>query len=231
MRRSILMTSVVLTFAFLSSLACSFSDVTRVFQRGQGAAEVAELPTPTETQIATAETPGDAVTLSPADALQLTLQAGMPTEVDVTLPPAAQVTVNTDGTAPDFTIQMFDGSSFKLSEQRGKVVLINFWASWCGPCRAEMPALSDMWDKYKDRVVFIGVASNDSASAAKAFAQNFKVRHPLAFDTDNSVADAYEVSAFPTTFLVNKKGIIRSRLVGAVDINGLPALLDALAKQ
>jgi peroxiredoxin len=88
-----------------------------------------------------------------------------------------------------------------------------------------------MWDKYKDRVVFIGVASNDSASAAKAFAQNFKVRHPLAFDVDDSVANAYEVSAFPTTFLINKKGVIRSRLVGAVDINGLPALLDGLVKQ
>src|SRR5258707_5069569 len=170
--------------------------------------------------------------INAADALQLTLQAGlpMPTWDLSTLPPGAQVVTSLDsGEALDVTIDTFDSKTFKLSDYRGKVVLINFWASWCGPCHAEMNDLMKIWQTYKDKdVVFIGLAVDDDMVTAKGFVQEFNIQYPIAFDTNSMVAAAYKADVLPTTVLVDKQGQLNLHVRGGLDANAMPLFLDKL---
>jgi len=120
-------------------------------------------------------------------------------------------------TAPDFTLKLLDGGEVTLSELRGKVVLVNFWASWCPPCREEMPAIESVYGSYKDLgLVVIGanLTAQDSEQEAASFAKEVGVTFPIALDTDNMVGNFYRVTALPTSFFIDRKGVIRSVIVG-----------------
>ncbi|MGH8249337.1 MAG: TlpA family protein disulfide reductase [Steroidobacteraceae bacterium] len=112
--------------------------------------------------------------------------------------------------APDFTLANRAGGELSLSGLRGQVVLINFWASWCGPCRQEFPALDQIYARYKP-MGFTLVAIN--VESEKADAERFlgmqKVSFPILFDPDNRVSGSYGVSAMPTTVLVDRQGRVR----------------------
>lgn len=120
-------------------------------------------------------------------------------------------------TAPDFTLDLLDGGTVSLSDLRGKVVLVNFWTSWCPPCRKEMPAIESVYRSYKEIglvVIGLNLTAQDSKQEAAAFAQEVGVTFPIALDLDNSVGTLYRVTALPTSFFIDRKGVIRSVIVG-----------------
>ncbi len=114
------------------------------------------------------------------------------------------------GNAPDFTLKSNSGDNLKLSEYEGEVVMINFWATWCGPCRQEMPALEQLYQKYKDLgFVILGVNIDEDSSKTKDFLAKRPVNFPVLYDTKKQVSDLYNVVAMPTTYLIDRDGKLR----------------------
>jgi peroxiredoxin len=112
--------------------------------------------------------------------------------------------------APDFTLKSLDGKNLKLSELTGNVVLINFWASWCGPCREEMPLLNALHNKYQPLgFTVLGVNVEEDVQGAKGFLKNFPVDFPVLLDNTNQVSKQYKVIAMPTTVVVDRDGNMR----------------------
>ena len=119
--------------------------------------------------------------------------------------------------APDFTLDTLDGNKVTLSELRGKIVVVNIWATWCPPCRAETPALQKSYEQYKDSdVVILGVdlTNQDAVSDVESFVQEFKLTYPILLDRDGRVGNLYQIKGLPSTFFVNREGIIRTVVVG-----------------
>jgi peroxiredoxin len=112
--------------------------------------------------------------------------------------------------APDFTLKSLSGENLKLSEMTGNVVLINFWASWCGPCREEMPLLNALHSKYEPLgFTVLGVNVEEDVNGAKGFLKNFPVDFPVLLDNTNKVSKQYKVIAMPTTVVVDRDGNMR----------------------
>ena len=119
------------------------------------------------------------------------------------------------GEAPDFTLTTFQGETITLSELRGKVVVINFWASWCPPCREEAPYLERTWRKYRDRgVVFIGVDYADTEKEALVYIAEFDITYPNGPDIGTRISQAYRIRGVPETFFVDKRGQLRGVHIG-----------------
>jgi peroxiredoxin len=114
------------------------------------------------------------------------------------------------GPAPDFTLPARGGSNLSLSQYKGQVVMINFWATWCGPCRQEMPLLDAMYRKYKGMgFTLIGVNVEPDSKAAEKFLQGMPVTFPVAFDAESRVSKLYKVQGMPSTVIVDRKGNAR----------------------
>ncbi len=112
--------------------------------------------------------------------------------------------------APDFTLKSLEGPNIKLSELRGDVVLINFWASWCGPCRQEMPLLEELNTKYAPMgFTMLGVNVEQDSTAAKSMLAELGISFPILFDDQNSVSESYDVIAMPTTIVVDRDGNVQ----------------------
>jgi peroxiredoxin len=112
--------------------------------------------------------------------------------------------------APDFTLKSLSGQNVNLNEQRGKITVINFWASWCGPCRKEMPILQRFHDKYTDLGVQVwGVNVEQENQAGRDFISKINVNFPILFDEKNTLSALYQVDAMPTTVVVDRSGLIR----------------------
>jgi len=121
------------------------------------------------------------------------------------------------GEAPDFTLTGFDGGTLTLSELRGKVVVVNVWASWCLPCRDEAPYLERVWRRYRDRgVVVVGVAYADRKEPARAFLEEFDITYFNGPDVGAEIARAYNIQGVPETFFVGKDGQLRGMSMGAL---------------
>ena len=112
--------------------------------------------------------------------------------------------------APDFVLKSATGENLRLSEYRGDVVMINFWATWCGPCRQEMPLLDELYNRYQ-RVGFslLGVNIDDDSQKAMAMVKELDVSFPVLFDAQKKVSKLYEVEAMPVTILVDREGTVR----------------------
>lgn len=112
--------------------------------------------------------------------------------------------------APDFTLKSLSGKNIKLSELAGKVVLLNFWASWCAPCRLEMPLLNDLHNKYQalDFVV-LGVNVEEQTDLARSYISQRPVDFPILFDSSNTVSKLYQVVAMPSTVMIDRNGQMR----------------------
>jgi len=122
----------------------------------------------------------------------------------------ASAAVQPSATAPDFTLRSVGGANLRLAEQRGQVVLVNFWATWCGPCRQEMPHLNRLYDKYRSAgFVLLGVNIDDDPRAAADLAAKLGVHFPVLLDTDKRVSRAYDMSAMPATLLIDRDGHVR----------------------
>ena len=112
--------------------------------------------------------------------------------------------------APDFALRSLKGPSVRLSEHLGEVVIINFWATWCGPCRQEMPLLDELYGKYQlAGLIMLSVNIDEHAEPAIEMAQTLKVSYPVLFDARKEVSRAFEVSAMPVTVLVDRAGVVR----------------------
>lgn len=114
------------------------------------------------------------------------------------------------GAAPDFTLKSMGGKNLKLSEYRGQVVMINFWASWCGPCRQEMPHLDKLYQRYSSLgFTILGVNVEENSKPAQDILNKSPVSFPVLFDTRNEVSKLYNVVAMPSTVLVDRNGNMR----------------------
>lgn len=117
--------------------------------------------------------------------------------------------------APDFTLNTLDGGAITLSDLRGQAVLVNFWASWCPPCRAEMPAIQRVYERYRDQgFTVLAVDLQESDRQVAAFSSSLGLTFPILMDRDGSVFNRYQVKALPSTFFVDRQGVIRDVAVG-----------------
>lgn len=116
----------------------------------------------------------------------------------------------TGQTAPDFALKSSSGENLRLSEYRGDVVMVNFWATWCGPCRQEMPILDELYSRYQ-RVGFslLGVNIDDNSSKAMNMVNELGVTFPVLFDSRKEVSELYDVDAMPVTLLIDREGTVR----------------------
>ena len=137
--------------------------------------------------------------------------------------------------APDFTLDTLQGEQVKLSGLRGKVIVVNFWTTWCPPCRAETPALEMSYEAYKDLdVVILGVnlTDQDSLKEVESFVQEFGLTYPILLDRDGAVGLLYQLSGLPTTFFINREGIIRTVVIGGpMSETSIRSKIEALLKE
>ena len=131
-------------------------------------------------------------------------------------------------TAPDFSVLLFDGEHFQLGAYRGKPVLINFLASWCIPCREEIPILNQVYGEYTTDVAFIAIAVGDTEENAKKFVEKFGLSLPAGIDTTGEIEQAYGVYGVPTTLFIDKEGIISYLHSGGVTEKLLKHELDKI---
>ena len=144
------------------------------------------------------------------------------------------LTLAIDEPAPDFALTNLDGETVRLSDFRGKTVVLNFWASWCPPCREEMPDFQELWDERgeggSDDLVMLALdfLVQDTMADARKFVEGNGFTFPVLFDTaDGAVADRYRVRGLPATFFIDREGVVRSVNYGPVFGNLLP---DGVAK-
>lgn len=146
------------------------------------------------------------------------------------------------GSAPDFTLTTFEGETYKLSELKGRPVVVNFWASWCIPCRDEAPALQRAWETYKDRgVLILGVDYVDTDADAKKFIAEFQQTYPNGPDIGTRISQAYKISGVPETYFIGKdgkllpgiddNGRVKGNWIGPVPENVLIARIEEMLKQ
>ncbi|MBY6036859.1 TlpA family protein disulfide reductase [Fictibacillus nanhaiensis] len=119
--------------------------------------------------------------------------------------------------APDFELKTIDGETIRLSDLKGKVVFVNLWATWCPPCRAEMPEMVRYYNEHsseKIEVLAVNLTQSDSEKEVKEFAETYRLPFPVLLDSEGTVANTYKTVTIPTTFIVDAKGIIKQKHIG-----------------
>jgi cytochrome c biogenesis protein CcmG/thiol:disulfide interchange protein DsbE len=126
-------------------------------------------------------------------------------------PPAPQVGF----AAPDFTLETQDGGTISLADLRGQVVLVNFWATWCPPCRAEMPDIQQVYDRYREQgFTVLAVNQQEGGAQVAPFVDQMGLTFPILMDRDGSVSARYRVNGLPSTFFVDRAGIVQNVTLG-----------------
>lgn len=144
---------------------------------------------------------------------------------------AQQGPVAVGSRAPDFSLNSFDGQPFKLSSLKGKVVVVNFWASWCKPCEEEAAILEAGWQYYKPRgdVVFLGVDYVDTEPEAKAYLSKFNITYPNGPDLATRISQSFRIQGVPETYIIDRNGILRHMQYGVFpSIADIQAVVDPL---
>ncbi len=150
-----------------------------------------------------------------------------------------KVGLKNGNTPPDFSLTSLDGKNVTLSDLRGKKVVLNFWATWCPPCKAEMPHMQNYYEQYakKDNVEIIAVnltsAERDVTADAKidtvmTFRDSFEITFPIVLDPENNAGSDYQILTIPTTYFIDSKGYIQRAIRGPMDAEMLKSYVDAL---
>ncbi len=133
--------------------------------------------------------------------------------------------------APQLTLPRFEGGDLRLEDLRGRVRVVNFWASWCVPCREEAAALEAAWRRYREAgVVLVGVNIQDRDAAARAFLADTRPSYPNVIDATGAVSISYGIYGVPETFVIDREGRIRARQVGAVTVEALEREIEPLLR-
>ena len=208
--RAITPATLLPTLALAALLACA-----------QPAASPTPAP-PTPPPTPTAVTPTPTATPAPTATATSFPRTREPTATPTVAPPELQL----GAPAPDFQVTRFNGDTLRLSDLRGQVVVLNFWASWCPPCRREMPAFQQAWlGSRDDGVVFVGLATGDIEADARAFAAQVGVTYPLGLDLDGAIANRYLVRVMPTTYFIDRDGLLQRKLSGFVNLGVLKVFI------
>lgn len=136
-----------------------------------------------------------------------------------------QVGLEVGQLAPDFTLPLLDGTSASLSDYRGEIVMINMWATWCGPCHREAPHLQQYYEEYGGRFEILAVNVGETVPEARGFVQDYGLTFPVLMDTDMQVATLYGLDAYPTTFILGRDGVILQKVRGSFSEQGLRDVL------
>lgn len=147
--------------------------------------------------------------------------------------PDRDVKVQEGFAAPDFELETLEGERYRLYENNGKPTLVNFWASWCPPCKVEMPHLQKAYEEYGDRVNFLMVdlAFNDDVEAMSQYIEENGYTFPVPLDETGEVAmDQYQAIAIPTTVIVDEEGIITHHIRGAMSEQQIQAIMEEMTK-
>ena len=139
--------------------------------------------------------------------------------LSILLSVSAAAQVKEGENAPNFTLKNLDGKEISLNQFRGKHILVNFWATWCGPCKIEMPSLEALYERFKDRNFVLLAISNDmfGANIVKPFVKAHNINFPVLLDQRLKVSNAFGVVSLPTTFMIDPQGKIIGTLFGAED--------------
>jgi thiol-disulfide isomerase/thioredoxin len=121
-----------------------------------------------------------------------------------------------DQQAPDFILNSLDGEAIRLSELIGKPVLINFWASWCGPCIAEMPLIQERSEQYSDDLIVLGINAGENKRVIEQFVEEQKISFPILPDPGDNVQRQYQINAIPTSYFIDRDGKIQAVYVGSI---------------
>lgn len=130
--------------------------------------------------------------------------------------------------AGEFELQTLEGSTIKLSDLRGKAVVVNFWATWCGPCIREMPMFDDFSRAFPDDLVILGVNVQESESKVNEFVQSMNIGYPILLDLNGKVSKQFQVMALPDTLFIDKNGILRFHHIGILSESQLAGYLAQL---
>lgn len=133
--------------------------------------------------------------------------------------------------SPDFTLESLDGERITLSSFAGQIVVLNFWATWCPPCREEMPDFQATYEKYKDRgVVFLGIDIAENRAEVESFIRDYGITYTILLDFSSEVANLYGINAIPTTYILDIDGTVLFSQVGALSADQLSAQIERALK-
>lgn len=132
--------------------------------------------------------------------------------------------------APDFALPTLDGKTIRLSDYKGKPVLVNFWATWCGPCRAEFPDFQKAWTDNADQLVIIGInnTTTDDKSQIPGFLDEFGITFPIVLDESGDTAKAYNILGLPTSIFIDRDGVVKEVFTGPLNKAYIEAKLGEL---
>jgi peroxiredoxin len=140
--------------------------------------------------------------------------------------------INQGNIAPDFELDSLDGKILKLSDFRGQKVIVNMWATWCPPCRAEMPDMQKFYDKYKDEnttVIAINMTTSEkSVDRIPEFLDEFGITLPVLLDKQNKIGEIYQVYALPTSYIIDSQGIIQQKVTGPMNYEMMEKLVKEI---
>jgi len=157
-------------------------------------------------------------TAAESDALTATGPGGLPAPAPVVGAPA-----------PDFTLTNLSDDSVQLSSLKGQVVFLNFWATWCGPCRVEMPAIEQRYEALQDKgLVVLAVNFYEDRATVAPFVEQFALKFPVLLDTAGTVNELYRVRGYPTTFIIDREGIVSRLHIGTMSETQIDGYLEGL---
>jgi thiol-disulfide isomerase/thioredoxin len=188
-----------------------------------------EVDQPAETEDTTADDNGDQNAVTDEEMAEIAAEdldeiLGLSSEAIV----IAENTDEGDGTAPDFTLVDLEGNSVSLSDYRGTPVMVNFWATWCPPCRAEMPLIQEFQDRYADEFVVLAVNGGETVQEVEAFVTEQGLNMVFLLDPEFAVAEQFRVRGFPTSIFITAEGVAEKVHVGELNEPLMVSYLSAL---